>query len=309
MNFSKVTCTEQSKDLIKNIKNYFFIIKLFDNVPRNKRLDIIRYNKNIKEMIKTSINDYKEYSEKYSSIEIEIIPVKNMYGMFINYNKEDEKYYHIYFNNNTEEINRNYLNENEQVEKIKVIIDHQVESFHYLFHYCKCVESINFTKFCRNNINNMGGMFNECSSLKAVNLSNFKTNNVILMDYMFRGCSLLKELNFSSFNTENVINMGFMFWRCSSLKELNLSNFNTNNVNFMHGMFNRCLSLEKLNISNFNTAQVTDIGFMFNECSSLKVLNVPPKFDNNSLRDASSICSGCSDEIEKIIIDAFNKVD
>ena len=37
-----------------------------------------------------NINDYKESSEKYSSIEIKIKPVKNKYGQFINIKKEEE---------------------------------------------------------------------------------------------------------------------------------------------------------------------------------------------------------------------------
>ena len=48
-----------------------------------KSLDIIKYNKNIRERIDISIKDYKEYSEIYSSIEIELKPVNNQYGKFI----------------------------------------------------------------------------------------------------------------------------------------------------------------------------------------------------------------------------------
>ena len=60
-------------------------------------------------IINININDYKEYSEKYSSIEIELKPVNNKYGKFNNSKRKDEKYYHIYFNNNIEEIKRNYI--------------------------------------------------------------------------------------------------------------------------------------------------------------------------------------------------------
>ena len=120
-------------------------------------------------------------------------------------------YYHIYFNDNKEEIKRNDLNENDNVSKIKIIIDYQVKSFEELFYDCRSIEYIYFNKFYRNNINNMGSMFS--------------------------GCSSLKELNLSNFNTNNVTDMGFMLWRCSSLKELNISNFNTNNVTDMECMF------------------------------------------------------------------------
>ena len=108
---------------------------------------------------------------------------------------ENEIYYHIYFNDNKEEIKRNYFNKNDNVSKIKIIIDYQVKSFEELFYYCECIEYINFKKFYRNNINNMGSMFWECSSLKELNLSNFNTNNVTNMEGMFYECSSLKELN------------------------------------------------------------------------------------------------------------------
>ena len=55
---------------------------------KKKSLEIIKYNNNIKNRINISIKDYKEYSEIYSSIEIEIKPVNNKYGKFININKK-----------------------------------------------------------------------------------------------------------------------------------------------------------------------------------------------------------------------------
>ena len=105
----------------------------------------------------------------------------NEYGKFININEEDEKYYHIYFNDNKEEIKRNKINKEDKVRKIKIIIDSEIKSFYYLFYWCKCIESINFKKFFRKNITNMNSMFYGCSSLKELNLNNFNTNNVILI--------------------------------------------------------------------------------------------------------------------------------
>ena len=37
------------------------------------------------------------------------MPISNEYGKFINYKKEEEIYYHIYFNNNEKEIKRKYI--------------------------------------------------------------------------------------------------------------------------------------------------------------------------------------------------------
>ena len=125
----------------------------------------------------------------YSSIEIELKIVDNTYGEFINIPYEEEEYYHIYFDNSIEEIKRNYIEDNEKVKKIKIVINHQVKSFKGLFEYCECINSIFFIKFYRNNIVDMSDMFSWCSSLKELNLSNFNTNNVTNMSNMFYECS------------------------------------------------------------------------------------------------------------------------
>ena len=216
---------EQSKlinsDKLQNLKSDYFIQKFFDYIQKRRTLKTIRYNKSIQKRININIIHYKEYSEKYSSIEIEIKPMENKYGRFIKIKEEDEEYYHIYYNDNKkEEIKSTSLNENDKVSKINIIIDYQVESFNELFYYCKCIESICFKKFYRNNVTDMRWMFNGCSSLKELNLNNFNTNNVTDMSGMFYGCSSLKELNLNNFNTNNVTDMSDMFWAC--LDELKL---------------------------------------------------------------------------------------
>jgi len=261
-----VSNNKKSKDIYDNTKNDYFLIELFDYLSEKKKLDILKYNKKIQKRININVNDFKQFSEKYSSIEIEITPANKKYGKFININKGCEIFYHIFFNNNNEETKRNYLNKNETIKKIKVIIDYQVKSLENLFDCCECIESIYFKKFYRNNIYNMNGMFHLCSSLKDINLSNLNTNNVIDMNHMFYYCSSLKELNVSNFNTNNVTNMSHMFSFCSSLKELNVSNFNTNNVTNMWGMFYECSSMKELNLSNFNINNATNMGCMFWGC-------------------------------------------
>jgi len=267
---SKIKDQTQSKTInsdnkLKNILSDYFIQKLFDYIHKRKSLEIIKYNKNIQKKMNININDYKEYSEKYSSIEIEIKPMKNKYGKFINIKEEDEKeYYHIYYNENKkEEIKNTSLNENDKVSKINIVIDYQVTSFYQLFFDCECIESIYFKKFIRNNITNMSEMFDGCSSLTELNLNNFNTNNAINMYGMFSWCSSLKEINLNNFNTDNVTDMRGLFNGCSSLKELNLNNFNTNNVTNMRIMFDGCSSLKELNLNNFNTKNVTDMSGMF----------------------------------------------
>ena len=105
-------------------------MKIFDIMKKSKSLEIMKYNKKLQKRLNLSINNYKEYSELYSSIEIELIS-NNKEGEFINIPDNDKEYYHIYFDNSNEEIKRNYLKENEKLKKIKIIIDYQIKSFEH----------------------------------------------------------------------------------------------------------------------------------------------------------------------------------
>ena len=251
---------------LDNLKSDYFLQKLFDSLKKNKSLNITKYNKKLQKRLKLSFNDYKEFSQLYTKVEIELKLVDKKSGKFINILDENEKYYHIYFDNSEEEIKK-YCIDEEEVKVIKIIIDYQINSFQKLFSDCKCISSIIFKKFFRNNIINMNHMFSGCKHLKELNISNFNTINVTDMSFMFSGCKALKDLNLSSFNTINVTNMSSMFSGCSSLKELDLSNFDTHNVTDMSWMFYICQSLTKLNISNFNVDKVTSFRAMFAVCS------------------------------------------
>ena len=155
----------KSKNIFNNLKADYFLQKVFNNLERKRTLYFVKYNKAIKNRVNINIKDYKEYSEL---IEIEIKPANNEHGKFINFKDKEEKYYHIYFDNNKEEIKRNYINKDEKIKKIRIIIDYQINSFQGLFAHCELIESIYFKKFYRNNINNMRNMFNKCFSLKEV---------------------------------------------------------------------------------------------------------------------------------------------
>ena len=89
-----------SNNKLRNLKSDYFILKFFGYMPKRKSLEAIRYNKSIQKRINININHYKAYSEEYSSIELDIIPMKGEYSQFINIMKEDKKYFHIYFNDN-----------------------------------------------------------------------------------------------------------------------------------------------------------------------------------------------------------------
>jgi len=149
--------------IIENIKSRYILSKVYDNMTKKKKLEIVKCNIRIQNRLNLSIKDYKEYCD----IDIEIMLTKDKYGKFININENDKLYYHIYFNGNKEEIKSKYeINKEDKITKIKIIIDYQVKSLEELFSWCECIESINFKNFYRNNITDMSNMFSFCSSLK-----------------------------------------------------------------------------------------------------------------------------------------------
>ena len=114
-----------------NIKSDIILKKVFNYINQTTKLKLIKKNKKFQNKLNINIQNYKEYND----IIIEIIPYEKKFDKFINIiNKEDEKYYHIYFNDDKEEINRNSLNKEDKVSKIKIIIDYQIKSLAYLFY-------------------------------------------------------------------------------------------------------------------------------------------------------------------------------
>ena len=80
----------KSKNKLKNLKSDYFIQKLFDIMQTRISLKIIKCNINIKKRLNININNYKNFYEKFSSIELEIIPIQNKYGCFIKIKEKDE---------------------------------------------------------------------------------------------------------------------------------------------------------------------------------------------------------------------------
>ena len=131
---------EKTIYILNNIKSNFIFGKIFDILLEKKKLEIVKYNNTLKNRINININDYIKY---YETIEIEIIPNNIISSKFINIKEDEQIYFHIYFNDDKNEIKRYNINENEiksisinkkdNVSKINIIIDYQVESFHNLF--------------------------------------------------------------------------------------------------------------------------------------------------------------------------------
>ena len=141
-------------------------------------------------------------------------------------------------------------------------------------------------------LTNISTMFSGCESLISLDLSKFDTKNVTNMFSLFNKCKSLITLDLSNFNTQNVTNMGLMFHECKSLISLDLSNFNTQNVTNMVLMFYDCYLLKSLNLSNFNTQNVTNMEYMFYCCKSLKSLNLC-NFSSNNVKNMEDMFSGC----------------
>ena len=94
--------------LVKGVK--LMEMKLI--MKKKKLLEIIKCNKKLQKKLNLSIKDYKEYSQLYSSIEIELKLNDNEHDKkdtFINISTKDKKYFRIYFNNSNKETKRNYL--------------------------------------------------------------------------------------------------------------------------------------------------------------------------------------------------------
>ena len=200
------------------IKSIFILNKILSKFSRIRLLKLIKYNKNIQKKLNINI-------KKYRTIEIEIIP-SDSFGQFINIDKENEKYCHIYFNDNDNEKKIKKLTSTDKVTKIKIILDYEIKSFANLFSNCNCNKEIIFKNFIRNDINNMRYMFSYCKMLEYINLSKFNTENVTDMSGMFCDCHILEVIDLSYFNACNVTDIAFMFSGCAFLKSIDLSKFN-----------------------------------------------------------------------------------
>ena len=99
------TKNKNFKGVLNKIRSNYILKRIFINLNKKKSLEVIQYNNKLQKKLNIEINDYMEYCENYSSIEIEIIPALNKYGKFINlHNKKDSSYIHIYFNDSQKKI-------------------------------------------------------------------------------------------------------------------------------------------------------------------------------------------------------------
>ena len=75
--------TDYKRNSLIKIKSSYILNLIFDNLKQKKILEIIRYNGNLKNKLNKI---KKDYIKEYYKIELDIIPIKNKYGNFININ-------------------------------------------------------------------------------------------------------------------------------------------------------------------------------------------------------------------------------
>ena len=72
------------KCALDNIKSDFFILRLFEIIPKYRKFRIVNYNKNLQKKLDINFKDFIEIYDLLGPSLIEIIPVKDKYGIFIN---------------------------------------------------------------------------------------------------------------------------------------------------------------------------------------------------------------------------------
>ena len=176
---------KKTKIGFENLKSDYIFKKIVDYMKKPKSLDLIKMNKALQKRLNLGINDYKDFCQLYTPIEIELKPIENKHGFFIKFEQKEKEYYHIYFDDSNEEIDRNYLDENEKVQTIKIIIDYQIKSFRKLFFNCTNISPIVFKKFYRIDISDMCHMFSGCTSLKEIDFSHVNIVSAKKLNYIF----------------------------------------------------------------------------------------------------------------------------
>ena len=160
--------------MLNYIKSEYFLKKTFSLVPTKIRLQLVNNNKNLQKKLSLTINDYINF---FYQLEIEIIPKESLEddekkNTFINIPEQEKSFIHIYFNNDiNQEIDRNYLKKDENVSKIKIIIDKEYKTFLSLFQNCLIIKEFKFKRFNRKDINDMSGLFYNCASLTILDIS------------------------------------------------------------------------------------------------------------------------------------------
>ena len=88
---------KNKKNGFGNLKSDFIFKKIIDYIKKNKSLEIMKHNKALQKRLSLGINNYKDFCQLYTPIEIEIKLDENKYGEFIKINNKEKDYYHNLF--------------------------------------------------------------------------------------------------------------------------------------------------------------------------------------------------------------------
>ena len=144
-------------NMLNKIRSKYITIKIFEHLNQIRLLNVIHYNKRYQKLMNKSLKFYKN---EFSKIEIEIIPQENTYGKFINISQNNIwKNIHILFNDSEKELESESITADDNVSKIKIIINSKIKSLSHFFYGCESIKKINFIRFYRDDIQNMSFMF------------------------------------------------------------------------------------------------------------------------------------------------------
>ena len=78
MDLSNIDSNEKNKEIkiktnLQSIKSNFILKKIHSYLKQSKSLDIIRYNKKLQKRLNFTFKNYKDFSEIFTPIEIEIM--------------------------------------------------------------------------------------------------------------------------------------------------------------------------------------------------------------------------------------------
>ena len=136
---------KDKKDTLQKISSKYILIKIFNILKEERLLNLINYNKKLQKIMKLK---KKDYENEYFKIKLELFPIENIYGKFINYLSHTK----IYFNDMVNEIKNKFITKDNEVHIIRIIINRNKKFLSNLFYGCKCIKKLKITKFNREDI-------------------------------------------------------------------------------------------------------------------------------------------------------------
>ena len=127
--------------MLPKILSKYILQIIFNNINLKRRLKITHHNR-IQKDLEIALNDYKKiYNEIEFELEVEK-PEKDQKNYFIQF-INDVSLYRIYFD--SKEISkpiRRYISPEDNVNKIKVVLDGKIASLSYLFAQCRFIKKM-----------------------------------------------------------------------------------------------------------------------------------------------------------------------